>query len=392
MTHSYPIVQLHPHKENSWRFGHPWIYSRAISKCPSCLPGSLVSVVDHQGHFIGIGYFNSKQSIALRMLEKELIPIDASWFFQRFKQLQSYRKQFLTAATTAFRLCFGESDGIPGCVVDQYEQTAVVQVNTKGIEKLLPQILAALQELGLSCIVQAESISARKEGVDIAKTICQSEAKYIWAKENGLDVCVPLQKGQKTGWFCDQRDNRLLVKWLVAEQSLHSILNLFSYTGGFSLMALQGGAKRVVNVDQDAGALSYYQEMVQKNGLPLFSENRVENVWDYLAKERESFDLVITDPPAFVKEEKKKSSGIKGYKDLFNASIERVNRGGFLMLFSCSHFVEEDDLYWVLRQIFAESGRKFQTVQKLSQSFDHPVPAWFPEGNYLKGYLLKELI
>lgn len=389
---NYPVIQLIAKREQTWLFGHPWIYSRAILEIPSIHPGSLVNVCDHQNRFLGVGYLHPKQTIALRMLDENRTTINEAWFLKRLKLLDAYRKSFLKNQTTAYRLCYGESDGIAGLVIDRYGDFASVQVNTMGVFNLLPPILAALPGIGIKeWVVLGDSLSAKQEGVKVDPHLSNVRSEKIWAQENGLQICIPIH-GQKTGWFCDQRDNRAFVQHLSSEHSIESVLNLFSYSGGFSLAALAGGVSRVVNVDIDKNALQLCDEMSIKNRLLLKAELIEENVWNYLNQSQELFQLVIVDPPAFVKQESKKAAGLKGYRDLVKKSICRVCSGGFLMIFSCSHFVKEEDLQWVLRQAFAESGRKFQTVSLLKQGFDHPVPAWFPEASYLKGIVLKEIV
>lgn len=391
-TQKYHNVKLAPQREQSWLFGHPWIYSRAIHSIPSVEPGSLVHVYSDQDQFLGVGYLHPKQTIAIRMLDSARATIDEEWFLAKLQQLDGYRQSLLDKGTSAYRLCYGESDGIPGLVVDRYENTASIQINTKGMERLLPCLLAVMPMLGIEqWIVQGDSISAKREGVHIDPSCANITTQVVRAKESGLNIFVPILKGQKTGWFCDQRDNRQVIKRLVFEQNLSSVLNLFSYTGGFALAGLAGGAKRVLNVDLDSNALDIFAAMLAENCFSVDEHSLSRNVWEYLNQADETFDLVIVDPPAFAKEESKKSAALKGYKDLFKQSIARVIPGGFLAVFSCSHFIKEEDLQWVLRQAYAETKRRFQTVQLLSQGFDHPVPAWFPEGKYLKGFLLKEL-
>jgi 23S rRNA (cytosine1962-C5)-methyltransferase len=275
-------------------------------------------------------------------------------------------------------------------VIDLYETTAVVEVNTRGMELLLPYLECALGRLGLSdSTIASGSVSARLEGVTVERC---SNQPLLWAKENGFAIPVPLQSGQKTGWFCDQRDNRKHMGEWIRRLQVESVLNLFSYTGGFALYALAAGARHVVNVDRDANALSLGEEMVARNG---FDANAVRscraNVWEYLASSDETFDCVIVDPPAFVKEQSKKAQALEGYRKLLRASLRRVKEGGVLSLFSCSHFVTLEDLAWIVRQVSAESGHSLQTIARFGHSCDHSIPVWFMEAEYLKGLLLRKI-
>jgi 23S rRNA (cytosine1962-C5)-methyltransferase len=386
----YPKIILHKQREQSWLFGHPWIFSKAIKENLDIVAGSLITLYSHEGIFLGIGYYNKNQTIAIRMLTKNEEAIDTTWFYNKLNNLKNYRQKFLKD-TNAYRLCYGESDKIPGLVVDVYGLTAVIQINTKGIEKLLPLIIESLNLLGFSSyIVDCNSISAKKEKVSVKQDV--QSGLQIKAIENGIHILIPIIKAQKTGWFCDQRDNRLLVKELVEKQNIKTVLNLFSYTGGFSLYALKGGAKKVVNVDQDEGALDLFKQMVLLNNLPSSCENIHLDIWQYFQKYHETFDLVIVDPPAFVKDESKKAQGLKGYLNIFKNAIPKVKKGGFMMVYSCSHYIKEEDMQWILRQAYEQTSREFQTVKTLSQSFDHPVPAWFEQSSYLKGYLLLDML
>ncbi|MBJ7449124.1 MAG: class I SAM-dependent rRNA methyltransferase [Parachlamydiales bacterium] len=379
-------VILKKGKEQSWQYGHPWIFSGAIHTVDKALtPGNLVKVFNSENHFLGIGYYHPKQSIALRMLTKKDVAIDVDFCADLFDRLLQYRQQFLKNTTTAFRLCFGESDGFPGLVIDVFKPYAVIQVNTKGVENLLDVIKEGLTKVGLTKHVVMTTPSGIQEGV---KTY-EVQSQRIWALENGFEIAIQIG-GQKTGWFCDQRGNRQRLTDWIKKLSINSILNLFSYTGGFSLYALKVGVKDIVNVDRDAQALELFNAMAQINHLPLV-ENIKSDVWDYLRQETRLFDLVIVDPPAFTKEKSKKQAALKGYRDLFCMSVQRVAPKGSMAVFSCSHYIFEDDLNWILRQVYHETGRTFQTVMRFSQGFDHPVPAWFPEGRYLKGLLLKEI-
>jgi 23S rRNA (cytosine1962-C5)-methyltransferase len=385
-----PKIFLQKNREQSWLFGHPWIFSKAIKEFPLAEEGSLVSVFSYDNAFLGTGYFNKNQTIAIRMLTKENEVIQTNWFVNKLSILKRYREKFLNQ-TTAYRLCYGESDKIPGLVIDVYSENAVVQVNTKGIEKLLHYIKEALLEIGYKhIIVDSNSISAKKEKVNIKSQ--NEDLKQLEALENGFRILIPQEKAQKTGWFCDQRENRELVEQLVKNQKINSVLNLFSYTGGFSLYALRGGAKKVVNVDQDEAALELFKKMAIQNNLSPNYDNVHLDIWDFFQNNQDTFDLVIVDPPAFVKEEAKKLQGLKGYLNVFKQAIPKVKKGGFMMVYSCSHFIKEEDLQWVLRQSYQFCNREFQTVKLLKQGLDHPCPAWFEESNYLKGYLLAEVL
>lgn len=370
---TYPEVILHPGREENALFGHPWIFSKAIAKAPpnSC----LVNVLAHDGSFVAVASYNKEQTIALRLYDKQRVTLDAEWFYKRLKALISYREMFLSST---YRLCFGESDGIPGLVIDRYDEAVTVQVNTYGMSLLLEPLRKALKRLGIKEIFETAS---GQEGVKVQ----ERAAPLIWTEEKGLHIAVR-PGSQKTGWFCDQRENRMRL----AALKCPTVLNLFSFSGGFALAALKEGTELVVNVDRDPEALALFDLMKEKNGLKGTSENIAADCWDFLKRETRCFDLVICDPPAFVKQRAKKAAALKGYKDIFAASIRRVKPLGYLAVFSCSHYMDLSDLEFALRQAYQLTSRVFQTVEILQQPFDHPVPAYFPESRYLKGFLLKE--
>jgi 23S rRNA (cytosine1962-C5)-methyltransferase len=389
----YPKVTLKENRHQSWLYGHPWIFSKAIKTSPNVDDGSLVEVYDYNDNFLGIGYLNTKQSIAIRMLTSKNVTIDTNWFKERFNKLKNFKNHFLNQ-TTAYRLCFGESDSLAGLVVDAYGENAFVQINTKGIENLITHIIEALTAIGFQYLhIDINSQSAKKEKVNpaILKNI-DTRIKFFDAIENNIKIRIPLEKAQKTGWFCDQRDNRKLVRDLVEQFKIKKVLNLFSYTGGFSLYALYGGAEQVINVDQDQLALKLFEEMVAINHLSKNYVNIHTNIWDFFNQSNETYDLVIADPPAFVKDESKKAAGMKGYVDVFKNAALKVSPGGFMMVYSCSRYITENDFNWILRQVFEQSKRSFQCIKKLYQPFDHPSPPWFEESNYLKGYLLYDVL
>ncbi len=374
---NYPEVVLHEGREESALFGHPWIFSKAIKKAPlSC---SIINIISHKGDFVGVGSYNPAQTIAIRLFDKKKVTLDEEWFFKRLKSLIAYREILLPNATT-YRLCFGESDGIPGLVIDRYGESVSLQINTQGINLLIEPIRKALKHLSFTEIFEKTSDQEN------LKALPQKEA-LLWCKEK--DLYIALRPGsQKTGWFCDQRENREILAGLNAK----TVLNLFSFSGGFSLACLKTGSQLIVNVDRDIESLKLFDLMKKKNNLEGIHENHTEDCWDFLKKELRLFDLVICDPPAFVKQREKKTAALKGYKDIFISSIKRVQPAGFLAVFSCSYYMSLDDLEFALRQAYQITGRFFQTVEILQQPLDHPVPAYFPEGRYLKGFLLKELL
>ena len=389
----YIKITLKPGKEDSFHRFHPWVFSGAIyrfEKQPE--EGDIVEVTDHQGNFIGIGQYQIG-SIAVRILTFKQEEINEQFYFKRLQEAYNVRLSLglLNGEyNNTCRLVHGEGDNLPGLVIDMYAHTAVMQAHSVGMHYARHQIAEALKAvLGDSL----QNIYYKSEATLPYKANLGSEDGYLYggevediALENGLKFCVDWQKGQKTGFFVDQRENRSLLERYAKGRS---VLNMFCYTGGFSFYAMRGGAKVVHSVDSSAKAISLTNRNVELNfpGDPRH-EAYAEDAFKYLEKMGSNYDLIILDPPAFAKHKNVLRNALQGYRKLNAIAFEKIKPGGILFTFSCSQVVSKENFRLAVFSAAAQSGRSVRILHQLTQPADHPVNIYHPEGEYLKGLVL----
>ena len=381
-------------KDESLRRFHPWIFSGAVHHIDGQpAEGDLVRVVTADGDFIAIGHWQIG-SIAVRVLTFADEPIDAGFWQRRLACALDVRVAMGIAGredNTTFRLVHGEGDNLPGLVVDVYGRTAVVQAHSVGMHVCRHEIAAALLQLdGL----QLDNIYYKSETTLPFKADLGQENGFLAggdfddvAIENGLRFHIDWLRGQKTGFFVDQRDNRALV-----EQYAHgrSVLNMFCYTGGFSVYAMRGGAEKVHSVDSSAKAIDLVNANVELN-FPGDSRHEAfaEDAFKFLQQmEDDAYDLIILDPPAFAKHKDALRNALKGYTRLNLRAFEKIRPGGILFTFSCSQAVSKDQFRTAVFTAAALSGRRVRILHQLHQPADHPINIYHPEGEYLKGLVL----
>lgn len=388
----YPQVQLHSGREKSLHFHHPWVFSRAIGRVPEKIEnGSLVSVVDAAGKCLGTGYYNRNSQIALRLFAFTDVRIDEDFFAEKFREKLAFRERFLdSGSTNAFRLVFSESDGLPGLVVDLYDRFVVIQIHTLGMDLLRQLVVKALVKvLKPQGIYERSDLDVRrKEGLKIMPTgvlYGDEPRREYQILENGLKYLVDIPAGQKTGFFLDQRDNRLALRKYAKGKK---VLNLFSYSGGFSVSALAGGGAQVTSVDISAPALELARKNFTLNG---FDPDRhvfaVRDVFDFLeesAKNGDSYDVIVVDPPAFVKNKESLNHGTSAYIRLNRLALELLNDGGILVSSSCSSHVSQELFRMILFKAGLQAKRELILLDQKNQPPDHPLNINFPEGEYLK--------
>lgn len=396
----YPKILLKPGKEHIMNSRHPWIFSMALQYFGEVESGSLVDVYDSGGKkFLARGYYNEKSQIAVRILTLDHAQlINTDFFVKRFAELKKIREHFIdTKQTNAYRLAFGESDGVPGLIVDRYNKVLVIQVHTLGMEMLKQEVVSALKAVfNPESIYERSDIGVRaQEGLmDQPKGLLfgPSFAKEIEILENGIPMLVNIEDGQKTGMFLDQRENRKALQAYVKDKT---VLNCFCYTGGFSLYAALAGAKKVTSVDSSGPALETAQRNFELNGLDPkkheFLDKDVFDLLDEYRNKRTEFDVIILDPPAFVKNQKSLKKGLQGYTFINERALQLLPKGGILVSSSCSAHVTDELFQKMLALAAAKAHCTLRVIEMRNQPIDHPYNLFFPEGKYLKYYvMLKE--
>ncbi len=386
---NYPPVKLLKTAIKKYLSGELWFTKEDIKDLiklkKKIEPGSLVKVFSQEGLFLGIGYFNPQVYYALKLITKEEVKIDKSFFIARFERLYSFKKR-LYPEDEALRLVFAEGDFLPGLIIDLYKDIAVIQIYTTGMEKLRSIILKALKTAlpFLKGIVIKNDFSKRKEeGLPLYVKTEGKVEELVQIKMGGLKWLIPVIKGQKTGSFLDQRANREFIKKISKE---FCIIDVFSYIGGFAFYALSGGAKKAFLVDRSSFALSIAEEIAKINS---FKEKIIPVEADafYFLKNAPLADLIILDPPAFIKNRKNLKQGEKKYSSLYSLGIKALNEG-FLMACSCSHFLEEKRFEYLILQGAKKEQKQVKIIYKGYQAADHPVNPAVKETLYLKAMCL----
>jgi len=382
-------VRLKPGREKSVHSFHRWIFSGAIASYPSNFEnGSIYPIYTASGQLLGHGYFNRNCSLAGRVLS--FGPEDPFEALRKnlVKALQLRRS--LCPQSEAFRLINGESDHLPGLIVDCYGPGLVIQVSTLGLEKLKPWLLEQLSELLQPEFIYEKSLmlSRKEEGLEEFEGLLMGKLQEpLILEEEGIKFKVYLRETQKTGFFLDQREMRQLVRRI---SSGKKVLDGFSYTGGFAASALKGGAIQVDLVDCSKKALEIARENLLLNGFPKQSFNlRLQDMFDFLkTSSRFDYDLVILDPPAFAKKKADEKQAVRAYRELNRLAIERMKPGTFLLTFSCSYHIDSQLFQKIIFQAALEAGREGKIIQRHRQAMDHPVSIFHPESEYLKGFLI----
>jgi 23S rRNA (cytosine1962-C5)-methyltransferase len=389
-----PTLRLQPGRHKRARAGYPWVYSNEIVMDPAVkklAPGTLVALAADTGAPLGVAMFNPHPLIAARLLDRDpAAVIDSAFFSRRLAAAQALRERLYPGGF--YRLIHAEADGLPGLIVDRYGEAVVVQANTAGMDRLLPALLAALDATLAPKIVVLRNDSAARQmetlesEVRIAKGEISGPIEVI---ENGARFVVDLQAGQKTGWFFDQRENRAAVARLAAGAR---VLDLYAYGGGFAVAAARAGAAAVVAVDRSAPALALAQDSARRNGVDAVCRFERGEAFEELERRGaagERFDIVIADPPAFVKSRKDLAVGLRGYRKLVRLAAALVAPGGFLFIASCSHNVERAMFDEEVRHGLGDVRRAGRILLASGAAPDHPVHPALPESVYLKASLIQ---
>ena len=412
-------VYLKPHKEESLLRFHPWVFSGAIRSIqldadyPHAQPqeGEVVQVLDSNGKTLGVGHYQIG-SIAVRILAFGVGELPADFWQERIRAAYEVRHSLGLISpisdnrypitdnqrplNNTYRLIHGEGDFLPGLIVDIYADTAVIQAHSIGMHCHRQEIAEAIVQV----VPQVDKVyyksddtlphKAPIQGERVGYLIGAEKADFngdFWAKENGLDFRIDWLRGQKTGFFIDQRDNRSLLEHYAKDKE---VLNMFCYTGGFSVYALRGGAKLVHSVDVSQKAI----DLVRSNVAHNFGENVphqafAEEAFEFMAKNQNKYDLIILDPPAFAKHRDAVKNALRGYQRLNAKGIQAIRPGGILFTFSCSQAIDKDMFRLAVFSAAAQVGRKVRILHQLHQPADHPINIYHPEGEYLKGLVLQ---
>lgn len=386
-------IYLKRGKEESMKRFHPWVFSGAIQKMDNGIEeGDIVDVICHDGTFIGRGHYQIG-SIAVRILTFEDRPIDQKFWHERLSIALQMRISIGIADNpdnNTYRLVHGEGDNLPGLVIDCYGNTAVMQAHSVGMHVCREAIAKELVEVMGSRI---ENVYYKSETTLPFKAELGQENGFIYggtddtvALENGLKFRVDYLKGQKTGFFVDQRENRSLLEKFAKGKK---VLNMFCYTGGFSFYAMRGGATQVHSVDSSARAIELTTENVELN-FPGDERHAAycEDAFKYLDQAGSNYDLIILDPPAFAKHRGALHNALKGYTRLNVKAFEKIKPGGIVFTFSCSQVVTKDNFRNAVFTAAAQARRKVRILHQLHQPADHPINIYHPEGEYLKGLVL----
>ena len=383
-------------RDESLRRFHPWVFSGAIAQIQgNPAEGDLVAVHDSEGRFLACGHYQIG-SIAVRILSFSGDPSDPSFWTDAIAAAREARKAICLPSqdTNCFRLVHGEGDGLPGLIIDWYDGVCVLQAHSVGMFRAKARICEALKAVfgdELKAVYDKSSGTAPfKAGLELIDGYLYRapgfEAGESVVSENGCKFFVNWVEGQKTGFFLDQRDNRALVGKYAAGRK---VLNLFCYTGGFSIYALRGGALSVDSVDSSARAMAMVDRNVALNGFGAAHKSLCCDAIDYLAKVDEgAYDPMIVDPPAFAKHRGVLKNALRAYQRLNAAAISKVAPGGLVFTFSCSQVVDKTAFAELVFSAAAQTGRSVRIIDRLCQGGDHPVNIYHPEGEYLKGLLL----
>ncbi len=407
---SYPVIHLKAGREVPVRAGHPWIFSEAIDAFKTreneltLGMGELVEVVDMRGSSLGLGTYNSNTSIRVRMLGTPAdTVVDAKFFSERFKALNTWKEPRLPANTNGYRIVHAEADNLPGLIVDRYDRVFVFQLHTAGMERLRAEIIEGLTKaFDPVGIVERSDLDVRRmEGLKDAPTtvhlnnLPETAENHLVAtfEEYGLKFLANVTRGQKTGFFLDQREARHIVHNLAKGRR---VLNLFGYSGAFSIHAATGGASFVTTIDSSRSALAMAEQHFGLNDLDADDESKClfieADIFDLLHEKElpgAPYDLIICDPPALAKNAKHIPQAMKAYADLNEGCFRQLQPGGILVTSSCSGRVEPEDFRTMLRIAAGHARREVRILDWITQPIDHAERLAFPEGRYLKTAILE---
>jgi 23S rRNA (cytosine1962-C5)-methyltransferase len=389
---SIPILQLKKGKERSINNRHPWIFSGAVAKLPNDEEGTIVMVTDFEHKKLCYGFLSHKSQIVCRLFEwddlSENVFTDTYWA-TKIKNAFLLRSTVINKDTTnVYRLLHAEGDFFPGIIADVYNEVVVLQILIKGVEKLVPAIKQALIDIGFKHIyIKAKTSSTILEDIRTGSAWLEGRVEVpVLVKENNVQFEVDFIDGQKTGFFVDQRDNRELLRTYSKGKN---VLNTFCYTGGFSVYAAAGGAALVDSVDISKDAVALAGKNMELN-FPAFNHNTIAaDCFDFLGEiEKDQYDIIVLDPPAFAKSAKAVANACRGYKQINLKAFRKIKKGGLVFTYSCSQNIDKDLFQKIVFGAAADAYRNVRIIHQMHQPADHPINIYHPEGEYLKGLVL----
>lgn len=387
---TYPQLKLKKNRERSVLNRHPWIFSGGIEGKVTAEEGDIVEVISSSGDFLAYGFYSSRSQISCRLFEwernNEVESVD--YWTEKIARAKFLRSALLDNNTTCYRLLHAEGDFFPGIIADVYGDVVVLQLLVKAVEDRRYIIVEAMKKVGYHKIyLKTKTSSQALEAVETSSGWIEGGAKMpVEVNEYGLKFLVDVETGQKTGFFLDQRENRQLVRTLSKDKT---VLNAFSYTGGFSLYAIAGGAKEVHSLDISAPSIDLATRNVSINYPDSNHKGITADCFDYLKEMPEDlYDLIILDPPAFAKHARAVDNASRGYKQINLRAFSKIRANGILFTFSCSQNIDPDLFRKIVFSAAADARRNVRIIHQLHQPFDHPINIYHPEGEYLKGLVL----
>lgn len=390
-------IKLKKGKEKAVLQRHPWVFSGALEKIKgSPENGEVVKVYSAANDFLAYGYYNDQSRVAVRLLSwNEEQQINEAWYEEKITQAISSRSHLAKSNdTNTYRLIFSEADFLPGLIVDKYDDFLSVQILSSGIEKakdiIINLLVKALNPKGI--FDRSDATARTHEGITAENGLIWGEnpPAFIAVKENGISYNINIAEGQKSGFYCDQRDNR---KFLAEYTEGKNVLDCFSYSGGFSLNAFKNGASSVTSVDSSALAIETLKQNINLNN---FDESKhtaiqsdVNKQLRQFSEENKKFDVIVLDPPKYAPSRSALDRAARAYKDLNRRGLMLLEKGGLLATFSCSGAVDIETFKQIIAWAALDAGKEVQIIKQFSQPEDHPIRISFPEGEYLKGLLVR---
>ncbi|MDD5571435.1 MAG: class I SAM-dependent rRNA methyltransferase [Bacteroidales bacterium] len=381
-------IILKKKKEESLLRFHPWVFSGAVKNIEgSPANGDWVNIYSAKDKFLGAGHYQNKGSISVRIMSFEECVPDIEFWKRKLSDAYKYRKEINlpSAETNSYRLIYGEGDGLPGLIIDIYDKTAVIQAHSAGVQNDRKIIAEALLEV-IGEKINSVYFKSESSGNSINEYLHGNTESPSIITENSNKFYVDWINGQKTGFFIDQRENRKLLSEYSNEKK---VLNTFCYTGGFSVYAIKAEANLVHSVDSSKSAVELTNKNIELN-FPNYKNHEAftADVFEFLEENKNKYNLIILDPPAFAKHKDARHNAIRGYQRLNTLAIKNIEKGGIIFTFSCSQVISREMFYRTIMSASIIAKRKVKVLHHLSQAPDHPVSVYHPEGEYLKGVVL----